>query len=164
MFTSKDTVLDAERGTSASHCKHALSLIRGPPAHLCQEEHFTVIVAAELFGLQKSSLHMEYALNISLSGTDIAQTLHGLGGFLTSSLQCRPDNDNKCLVTFEHIFIRRPGQYRLRFLLAVSSLSGMTVKARVDSDIIEVGKFHLSLTALSPNPSGRLATKENANT
>jgi hypothetical protein len=143
MFISKDTVLDSERGASASHCKHVLLLIRAPPARLCQGEHFTVIVAAELLGLQNSLMHMDFALNGSLSGTDVAQSSLGLGRFLISSLQRRPDNDNQCLAAFENIFIRRPGQYRLLFLLAVSGLSGMIVKARIDSDIIEVGEYPL---------------------
>lgn len=117
MFAMKSTVLDAEGGSSASHCKHALFLVRGPPAPVCQGEFFSVIVAAELFGLQKPFVHKDFALNVSLRSADNAQSLHGIGGILTSSLQCRPDNDNRCLAAFENIFIRRPGQYRLRFLL-----------------------------------------------
>jgi hypothetical protein len=81
-----------------------------------------------------------FALNVSLREAEEFHPLNAMSGSLTSCIQGYNSNCAAQLVHFNGLIIHQPGQYRLRILLAASSLAETIVTTRVDSDIIEVGR------------------------
>lgn len=117
--------------------EHSVTLVHEPPPTLQQGYPFTIVVRVKLRGTGISPMQ-SFALNISLRETEELHTLNALSGNLTSSIQGCNGSCAGHLVQFKGLIIHQPGQYRLRILLAASSLAETIVTTRVDSDIIKV--------------------------
>lgn len=125
--------------------EHSVALLHEPPPTLQPGYPFTIIVRVRLRGTRISPIQ-SFALNVSLREAEELHPLNAMSGSLTCSIQGCNSNCVGHLVQFNSLIIHQPGQYRLRILLAASSLAETIVTTRVDSDIIEVGRN----TAFSP--------------
>lgn len=119
--------------------EHSVTIMHEPPPTLQQGCPFTIIVKVRLRGTRISPMQ-SFALNVSLREAEELHPLNAMSGSLTSSIQGCNSNCAGHLVQFNGLVIRQPGRYRLRILLAASSLAETIVTTRVDSDVIEVGR------------------------
>lgn len=114
-----------------------ISFATRPPSRVKQGEPFTIIVNVtfpDSEGLQRDS----FALNVSLSNDRGPIFGKELRGSLTSSLKAAMDGGSQQTAVFKDISIHGIGRHRLRILLAAASSSQVMIKARLDSDFVEV--------------------------
>lgn len=109
-----------------------------PPSRVCQGDPFSVIVNVNFPKSEEIRQDTSYALNISLGDGQGHNYGKGLGGSLTTSLEIVGAGSCQRRAVFKDIVIRKVGRHQLQILLAVASTSKVTIKARLDSDFVEV--------------------------
>lgn len=128
-----------------------ISFATGPPPNVWQGHPLTVAVNVAFPGSE--GMHRDnFALNISLIDDQGHKHQRGLRGSLTLSLKPFVDGGRQQVAVFKDITIHEIGRHRLRILLAAASLSQATIKARHDSDFVEVQPYG-SVFAAGINPS-----------
>ena len=114
-----------------------ISFERGPPSRVWQGDSFTMIVRVTFPG-EMLQTDASFALNISLIDDHGRKSWKELRGSLTSSLEAVIGHDCQRVAVFKDIIIHGAGRRRIRILLAVASMSQVTVKARLESNFFEV--------------------------
>jgi len=138
-FMSSECSITLNRARTSRFISHnpIIYFATGPPSRVLQGQSFTISVNVSFpdsEGLQRGN----FALNVSLSKDrgDIAGK--ELRGSLTSSLRSAMVGGRQQTAVFKDISIHEIGRHRLRILLAAASISEVTIKARLDSDFVEV--------------------------
>ncbi|KAJ5267748.1 hypothetical protein N7478_010556 [Penicillium angulare] len=110
-----------------------------PPSRVWQGNPFTIIVKVTFPGSEEMlQTDASFGLNISLSDDHGQEFWKELRGSLTSSLETVIGRGCQRIAVFKDIIIHGVGRRKLRILLAVASMSQITVKARLDSNFFEV--------------------------
>lgn len=122
-------------------CQHKLNdtivLERKPPSLLHQGSPFTISIKMNPQDAEICS-KQNFAVAICLVNAEDLQPLNAMRGRLTSPIQPCEGNCVGHLTEFSDLTIHRPGKFRLRILLASSSLAGIIITARVHSNIFDV--------------------------
>ncbi|KAJ5600989.1 hypothetical protein N7450_002056 [Penicillium hetheringtonii] len=115
-----------------------ISIVSGVPSQVWREEPIAITVKVVFSNSEKIHPDTHFALNISLRDSQDHKYVNGLHGPLTTCLESFMNDIGQSTGVFKSIAIHKVGCFRLRVLLAASSWSQTTVKARADSDVIEV--------------------------
>ncbi|KAJ5642553.1 hypothetical protein N7490_006553 [Penicillium lividum] len=123
-----------------SESQISLRFIRGPPPRIRPGEEFKVTIGLPSVRQPNSSPLFEgasEAVHLSLRLAENKVFVNLLSGNLTSSI-ARANGHSSCLVTFIGIGVTKTGRFRLRALLGIDSVVGVTIASTVDSDVFVV--------------------------
>ncbi|KAJ5642673.1 hypothetical protein N7490_006673 [Penicillium lividum] len=123
---------------SESHI--CLRFIPRPPPRIRLGEEFKVTIGLPSIRQPDSSPLFEgasEAVHLSLRLAENNASVNLLSGNLTSSI-ARANGHSPYLVTFNGIGVTKTGRFRLRALLGIDSVVGVTIASTVDSDVFVV--------------------------
>lgn len=128
-------------------------LQRGPPSLLQQGCPFTISIKINRRGAGMCS-KQNFAVAVYLLNAEDLRPLNAMRGRLTSSIQPCEGNCVGHLTEFNDLTIHRPGKFRIRILLANSSLAGIIITARVHSNVFDVSSHDSSGHLMVPGVPG----------
>lgn len=137
MPSEHSTTLGRVRTSRFDSHDPVISFATRPPSRVTQGEPFTIIVNVT-FPDSEDLQRNHFALNVSLSNDRGHIFGKELCGSLTSSLKSATDGGCQQTAVFKDISIHEIGRHQFRILLAAASLSQVMIKARLDSDFVEV--------------------------